>query len=161
MRQQIFRKFLEERGQRLTKERSAVLHKAFSYKGHFDPETLYVEIRKRGLKASRASVYRTLSLMCECGLVEKVSKTEHGTIYEQALGRPHHDHMVCIRCGKVIEFYSESLEKLQEETCREHGFNGKSHTLEIRGFCKDCRGLKNISEGDNSNGKGNNPVNLT
>lgn len=153
MRQKIFRQFLEERGQRLTKERNAVLKKAFSCKGHFDPETLYMDMRKMGMKASRASVYRTLNLLCECGLVEKVSKTEHGTIYEQSLGRQHHDHMVCINCGKVIEFYSENLEKLQEELCRERGFKGKSHTLEIRGFCENCRTEENVVKGEyNSHG---------
>lgn len=152
MRKSLFRQFLEEKGLRLTKERNAVLEKAFSCRGHFDPETLYVDMRKRGMKASRASVYRTLNLLCECGLVEKVSKTEHGTIYEQALGRPHHDHMVCINCGKVIEFYSESLERLQEEMCREHAFTGKSHTLEIRGYCGVCAKKMNVSEGENSHG---------
>jgi Fur family ferric uptake transcriptional regulator len=145
MRQKLFRQFLEERGQRLTRERNAVLEKAFSCKGHFDPESLYLDMRKRGMKASRASVYRTLNLLCECGLVEKVSKTEHGTIYEQALERPHHDHMVCLNCGKVIEFYSESLEKLQEEICREQDFAGKTHTLEIRGYCGRCATGKKVS----------------
>lgn len=152
MRQEIFRQYLEKKGQRLTKERSAILHEAFSSDGHFDPETLYMEMKKRGMKASRASVYRTLSLLCECGLVEKVSKTEHGTIYEQALGRQHHDHMVCINCGKVIEFFSESLEKLQEEICRIQDFTGKSHTLEIRGYCGNCKEDTTVSEGENVNG---------
>jgi Fur family ferric uptake transcriptional regulator len=148
MKQELFRQYLEKKGQRLTKERNAVLEKAFACKGHFDPETLYVDMKKGGVKASRASVYRTLNLLCECGLVEKVSKTDHGTIYEQAIGRPHHDHMVCMHCGKVIEFFSESLEKLQDEICREQGFRGKSHTLEIRGFCKECEKLKDVVEGE-------------
>jgi Fur family ferric uptake transcriptional regulator len=151
MQQNIFRKFLEDRGWRLTKQRNAILKKAFSCKGHFDPESLYMEMRKKGMKASRASVYRTLNLLCECGLVGKVSKTEHGTIYEHTLGS-HHDHMVCTDCGKIIEFYSESLEKLQEEICREMDFEGKSHILEIRGYCRHCRMEKNVSGGESSNG---------
>ncbi len=145
MRQELFRKYLSQKGQRLTKERDAILEEAFACDGHFDPETLYMDMRKRGMKASRASVYRTLNLLYECGLVERVSKTEHGTIYEQALGRQHHDHMVCIGCGKVIEFYSERLESLQEKLCREQNFTGKSHTLEIRGYCGDCGKRKNES----------------
>jgi Fur family ferric uptake transcriptional regulator len=151
MRQELFRQYLIKKGQRLTKERDAILQEAFSCAGHFDPETLYMDMRKRGMKASRASVYRTLSLLCECGLVEKVSKTEHGTIYEQALGRQHHDHMVCINCGKVTEFYSESLERLQEEICREQEFTGKSHTLEIRGYCGQCKKGLNGIEGEKLN----------
>ena len=151
MRQELFRQYLIKKGQRLTKERDAILQEAFSCNGHFDPETLYMDMKKRGMKASRASVYRTLSLLCECGLVEKVSKTEHGTIYEQALGRQHHDHMVCINCGKVIEFYSESLERIQEEICREQEFAGKSHTLEIRGYCGHCKKEENDIEGEKLN----------
>ncbi len=142
MRQELFRQYLEKKGHRLTKERNAILQEAFSCGGHFDPETLYMDMRKRGMKASRASVYRTLNLLCECGLVEKVGKTEHGTVYEQALGRQHHDHMVCLGCGRVIEFYSSSLERLQEEICREQNFEGKTHTLEIRGYCGNCKTQK-------------------
>ncbi len=147
---EIFKRFLEEKGQRLTKERSVILREAFACEGHFDPETLYADMKRRGMKASRASVYRTLSLLCECGLVEKVSKTEHGTIYEQRHGRQHHDHMVCLSCGKVIEFYSEHLEKLQDAICREKNFTGKSHTLEIRGYCGVCASHHD-SEGENAN----------
>jgi len=153
MQQNIFRKFLEERGWHLTKQRNAILHKVFSCDSHFDPESLYMEIRGKGIKASRASVYRTLNLLCECGLVKKVSKTEHGTIYEYTHDH-HHDHMVCIGCGKIIEFYSESLERLQDDICREQDFEGKSHILEIRGYCGHCqrRMVKNILKGDSSNG---------
>jgi len=153
MQQSIFRKFLEERGGHLTKQRNAILQKAFSCEGHFDPESLYMEMRKKGMKASRASVYRTLKLHCACGLVEKVNKTEQGTTYEHTLGH-HHDHMVCIGCGKIIEFYSENLEKLQDEICREQDFEGKSHVLEIRGYCGHCqrRMEKNIRKGESSNG---------
>jgi Fur family transcriptional regulator, ferric uptake regulator len=152
MRQKKFKQFLELRGQRLTKERNAVLQKAFSCKGHFDPESLYLAMREKGMKASRASVYRTLNLLCECELVEKVSKTEQGTIYEHSLGRKHHDHMVCIKCGKIIEFYSEKLEKLQEKICRELDFKGKNHTLEIRGYCRHCQKGQNVLEEEGSHG---------
>lgn len=148
MRLEIFKQYLVKKGQRMTKERNAILQEAFSCDGHFDTETLYMDMKKRGMKASRASVYRTLNLLFECGLVAKVSKSEHGTIYEKALGRQHHDHMVCMNCGSVIEFYSESLERLQEEICRERGFSGKSHTLEIRGYCEECSKVGSDSEGE-------------
>ena len=138
----IFRNFLEERGQKLTKEREAILKEIFSFDGHFEPETLYLKIRESGLKASRASVYRTLHLLYECGLIDRVRKTEHGTIYECTYGHEHHDHMLCARCGKVIEFYSEDLERLQDELCKKQEFEGTNHTLEIRGYCKQCQKKK-------------------
>jgi len=139
MEKKIFNKFLKERGQKFTKERAAILQRIFSYHGHFDTESLYLKIRETGLKASRASVYRTLNLLCECGLIEKVTKTEHGTIYECTFGHEHHDHMLCIGCGTIIEFYSEDLERLQENICRKQDFKGVTHTLEIRGYCKRCQ----------------------
>jgi len=139
MEKKIFNKFLKERGQKFTKERSAILQRIFSYHGHFDTESLYLNIRETGLKASRASVYRTLNLLCECGLIEKVTKTEHGTIYEHTFGHEHHDHMLCIGCGTIIEFYTEDLERLQENICRKQDFKGVTHTLEIRGYCKKCQ----------------------
>jgi Fur family ferric uptake transcriptional regulator len=139
MEKKIFSSFLKDRGQRFTKERAAILQKTLSCHGHFDPETLYLKIRDTGLKASRASVYRTLNLLCECGLIEKVRKTEHGTIYENTFGHKHHDHMLCIICGNIIEFYSEDLERLQEGLCNKQNFRGVNHTLEIRGYCKKCQ----------------------
>jgi len=139
MEKKIFNKFLKERGQRVTKERAVILQKTFSYHGHFDPESLYLRIRETGLKASRASVYRTLNLLCECGLIERVTKTERGTLYEHTFGHGHHDHMLCIGCGTIIEFYSEDLERLQDNLCRKQDFKGVIHTLEIRGYCKRCQ----------------------
>ncbi|MFZ5906515.1 MAG: Fur family transcriptional regulator [Nitrospirota bacterium] len=136
---QVFSRFLKDRGWRFTKERAAIMEKTMSRNGHFEPETLYLEIRKAGVKASRASVYRTINLLCECGLIERVRKTEHGTVYERSFGHEHHDHMLCIGCGSAIEFYSDKLEQLQENLCRQQGFQGTSHTLEIRGYCRKCR----------------------
>lgn len=134
-----FGQFLKERGRRFTKERAVILMKALSLRGHFDPESLYLQIKETGSKASRASVYRTLNLLCECGIIGRVRKAEHGTIYERTPGDEHHDHMICLQCGKVIEFYSEELESLQDNICKEQGFRGRSHSLEIRGYCRKCK----------------------
>lgn len=136
----VFREFLGSKRLKLTRERIAVLNEIFSFPGHFEPELLYQRIKDAGIKASRASVYRTLNLLVESGLVEKVTRTEKGTVYEQAYGRNHHDHMICSRCGKFIEFFSQDLEQLQDAICSRNGFHGKSHTLEIRGLCESCAG---------------------
>jgi Fur family ferric uptake transcriptional regulator len=139
MENKIFQNFLGERGLKLTKERIAILKEVFSFHGHFEPEHLYFRIREGGSKASRASVYRTLNLLVESGLVEKVTRTEKGNVYEHTYGHKHHDHMICEACSKIIEFYSEKLENLQNEICISNGFKGVSHTLEIRGYCEKCR----------------------
>ncbi len=138
METKIFQNFLVKKGLKLTKERISVLKEIFSFKRHFEPEHLYLRIRESGLKASRASVYRTLNLLVESGLLEKVTRTEKGNVYEHTIGREHHDHMICDKCGEIIEFYSEKIESLQKEICRKNNFRGDSHTLVIRGRCKRC-----------------------
>ena len=142
MENKIFQNFLGEKGLKFTKERTAVLKEVFSFHGHFAPEDLYLRIKDSGSKASRASVYRTLNLLVESGLVEKVTRTDKGNVYEHTFGHTHHDHMICDLCGSIIEFYSEKLENLQEEICSSHIFQGKSHTLEIRGYCTECKKIK-------------------
>jgi Fur family ferric uptake transcriptional regulator len=138
MEKKIFQKFLVEKRLKLTRERIEVLQEVFSFHDHFGPEQLYFRLRSSGSKASRASVYRTLNLLVESGLVEKVTRTDKGNIYEHTFGHSHHDHMICSRCSRVIEFYSENLEKLQEEICKNNNFSGMSHILEIRGWCETC-----------------------
>jgi len=138
----IFQNFLGQRGLKLTKERIAVLKEVFSSHIHFEPENLYLRIKDSGSKASRASVYRTLNLLVESGLVEKVTRTEKSNVYEHTFGHTHHDHMICDGCGSIIEFYSEKLENLQKEICLGNGFDGRSHTLEIHGYCVECKKLK-------------------
>ncbi len=142
MENSVFRDFLGEKGLKLTQERIAVLKEVFSFHGHFEPEHLYFRIRDSGLKASRASVYRTLNLLVESGLVEKVARRGKGNVYEHTYGHNHHDHMICEKCGAIIEFYSEKLESLQDEICRQNGFTGLSHILEIRGNCERCGSTK-------------------
>jgi Fur family ferric uptake transcriptional regulator len=139
MENEIFRNFLRKKGLKLTKERTAVLSEVYSFHGHFEPEYLYSRIKDSGSKASRASVYRTLSLLVECGLVKRVTRTEKGNVYEHTYGHAHHDHMICDICGEIIEFYSESLENIQDEICEKNSFVGSSHALEIRGRCEKCR----------------------
>jgi Fur family ferric uptake transcriptional regulator len=142
MENKIFQNFLGEKGLKLTKERTAVLKEVFSFHDHFDPEHLYLRIKGSGSKASRASVYRTLNLLVESGLVEKVTRTDKGNVYEHTFGHTHHDHMICDLCGSITEFYSEKLENLQKEICLANAFEGKNHTLEIRGYCAECKKIK-------------------
>jgi Fur family ferric uptake transcriptional regulator len=138
MKKDVFKYFLKDRGLRLTKEREAIWDEVRSTKGHFDPEELHLSMRQKGQSVSRASVYRTIPLMVEAGILEQVERTDKHAHYERTIGRSHHDHMLCTSCGKVIEFYSDALEKLQDRLCRQYGFEGVAHTLEITGHCKAC-----------------------
>jgi Fur family ferric uptake transcriptional regulator len=142
MDKRAFRDFLKQKGLRFTRERDAIFREVLRTKGHFDPEELHNSLRERGVGVSRASVYRTLPLLMEAGVLEEVERTEKHAHYECTLGRSHHDHMLCLNCGRVIEFYSESLEKLQEKICRREFFDGVTHTLEIKGYCGKCKKSK-------------------
>jgi Fur family ferric uptake transcriptional regulator len=142
-----FRKALRDRGLRFTKEREAILHEALVRRGHFDLEQFHMDLLKKGLRVSKASVYRTLPILLELGVLEQVERTDKHAHYERTTGRAHHDHMLCLSCGRVIEFYSAALEKLQEAVCRAEGFRGASHSLEIRGYCRRCAGRAGAGRG--------------
>ncbi|MBI4824096.1 MAG: transcriptional repressor [Nitrospirae bacterium] len=133
----VFREYLKSKGLRLTEERRVIFKEVSLRKGHFDPDELYIDMRRKGIKPSKASVYRTLPLLVSVGLIEQVQKTDKHTHYERISG--HHDHMFCISCGHVIEFYSKPLERLQEKLCKVEGFQSISHTLEIKGRCNKCK----------------------
>ena len=139
MGEKVFREYLKSTGLKFTKERTLIFKDISSRHGHFHPEELYIGMKKKGLKVSKASIYRTLPLLLESGLIEQVERTEKHAHYEQTFGRNHHDHMLCISCGSVIEFYSEALESLQNKICIKKGFRGATHTLEIKGYCSKCR----------------------
>jgi len=135
-----FSEFLASCGLRLTREREAVVDEVASRRGHFDPEELHYALKDRGAKVSRASIYRTIPLLVQAGILGKVENTDMHAHYELVLGREHHDHMLCTSCGKVIEFYSHELERLQDRLCQAEGFKGISHLLEIKGLCSKCVG---------------------
>ncbi|MCD6423802.1 MAG: transcriptional repressor [Elusimicrobia bacterium] len=135
----IFKDYLRKRGLKFTPEREVVLREVFSLHKHFDAEQLYQNLYKRKKKISRASVYRTLPLLVRAGLITETLRCQGRTSYEHIFGHGHHDHMLCIGCGKVIEFRSEKIEKLQKEICRKYGFKPVEHRLGIKGYCRECQ----------------------
>ena len=134
-----FLTFLRGRGQRVTGERLALFDEIFAQHGHIDAEELLRAMQARGSKISRATVYRNLDLLVECGLARKQRLGSRGFLYEHVHGgQAGHDHLVCIACGRVVEFVSPGIAALQAEICRAHGFEPSHHTLQIAGLCKGC-----------------------
>ena len=131
------RNALKERGMRLTRARIIVLEEIFTSGEHLEAEELAARLKKKGV--SRATVYRTLSLLEKLGLVRRVIYGERHSHFERVIPRRHHDHLICVKCGRVVEFYDPRIEGLQEEVARRHGFEIVGHTLEIRGICSRCR----------------------
>ena len=135
----VFARYLKEKGLKTTRERTTLLEEIFSTHRHFDADDLVSRMRERGKKISRATVYRTLDLLYECGLVGRVRLNEEKYRYERLRRGEHHDHLVCQMCGKVIEFIEPRIEELQDEVCRRHDFVPVSHAHHIRGTCSPCR----------------------
>ncbi|HZF10882.1 MAG TPA: Fur family transcriptional regulator [Thermoanaerobaculia bacterium] len=135
---QQFLSYLRARGQRVTGERLALFEEIFSQHEHIDAEALLTAMRGRGLKISRATVYRNLDLLVECGLATRQQLGRRGFLYEHVHGGQRHDHLVCTVCGRVVEFVSAGIAALQTEICRAHGFVPSHHTLQISGLCNRC-----------------------
>lgn len=135
---QQFLQFLRSRGQRVTGERLALFDEVFSQHGHIDAEALLGSMKARGLKISRATVYRNLDLLVECGLARKQRLGSRGFLYEHIHPGQQHDHLVCTGCGRVVEFVSPGIVALQAEICRAHGFVPTRHSLQIAGLCNRC-----------------------
>ena len=134
--------FLREKKLRPTKERYLLLEEIMHTGGHFDADELYASLASRGLKASRATVYNTLDLLVECGLISKYRFGEGHSRYEKAFGRPRHDHLICLECGDIIEFVSERLDKIQKEVCEQRKFTIRNSTLQIFGICSKCASIQ-------------------
>ena len=137
--QDHFRKFLLDGQYRITAERFEVLDAVLAWNDHFDADNLFIYLKNNGSKVSRATVYKTLNLLHECGLVSRYRFSQGHAQYEKTTDRPHHDHMVCTRCGTIIEFENSRVERLQDDACAQYGFVPIYHSFQIFGVCLDCR----------------------
>ena len=134
-----FRDFLRKKKLKFTPERRQILTVVFSLHGHFDVDSLYEVLRRQDRRISRATIYRTLPLLIKSGLVRETMRCQGRISYEHVFGHQHHDHLLCVKCGKVIEFHSDRLENLQNRICQKYKFKPLEHRLGIRGYCQKCR----------------------
>lgn len=133
-----FHEFLRGRSLRVTGVREGIVRAALARKGHFDVDELTADARAQGIDASRATVYRMLPLLLQAGLIHETVSHGASRRYEAAAGQ-HHDHLVCTRCGRIVEFQFEAFAFLEREVAAKYGFalTGHSHTL--LGECGACR----------------------
>jgi len=134
--QRALARYLEEHSLKHTKQREAILEVFLSAKGHVTGEDVYQRVRDAHPHIGYTTVYRTLKLLCEAGLAH-----EHNfdgiTRYE--IAHEHHDHLVCMRCGKIIEFECEMIESAQDRIAAAYGFRVLRHRHELYGHCADCQ----------------------
>jgi Fur family ferric uptake transcriptional regulator len=137
--QGIVEAHLRKSGFRWTSQRSLIVRTALANHAHFTAEQLLELCRKHDPKVSRATVYRTLAVLEEAGFVEGLETGDGGRRFEHVLNHEHHDHMVCLHCGAIVEFRDDELERRQEAAARRVGFRIERHSLRIYGACRDCQ----------------------
>ena len=137
---QDLKKVLRAHELKATSQRIALLKLLNSTHEHFDAEEIYFELRKQEKNVSRATVYRSLEALVEQELVSKLDFGDGRMRYERSKGDDeHHDHLICERCGKVIEFFNLEMEAQQLSVCEDHDFTPTTHTMYIFGTCAECR----------------------
>jgi Fur family ferric uptake transcriptional regulator len=133
-----FERFLHRKDLRLTEARAAIVEAALARSGHYPIEDLIADLKARGIRGSKATVYRTLPLLAEAGILQPAIIAADTKSYETTFGRGHHDHLLCSDCGKVVEFEFEAFEILQRDVASKHGFRLSAHYHELVGICPDC-----------------------
>ena len=130
-------RYLEEHSLKHTKQREAILEVFLEATGHVTSDDLYNRVRHRHPSIGYTTVYRTMKLLCEAGLASERHFDDGITRYE--IAHEHHDHLVCVKCGKIIEFECAMIENTQEEIAQRYGFRVLRHRHELYGHCDACR----------------------
>lgn len=141
----VFRSFLKTGKNRITPERFEVLDAALEHKGHFGADDLFIQLKNLNSKVSRATVYNTLELLAQCDLLSKRNFGDNLNRYENNFKRQTHDHLICVDCGKIVEFSDARLNKIPQEVSEKLGFEMDSYSFNIFARCKNkkvCKGSK-------------------
>tara|TARA_B110000438_G_scaffold10776_1_gene10809 strand:+ start:2758 stop:3189 length:432 start_codon:yes stop_codon:yes gene_type:complete len=128
---ETLKNILKNEGLRYTKQRQGVWDEIRSSSEHRDAEEIYLHLNNNNIKVSRATVYRTIDVLVKNNLVRKMELGDGRALYEHKLDEEHHDHIICVETGKIIEFYNEDLENLQEDIVKKHGYKLVRHVHQL------------------------------
>ncbi len=127
---------------KFSRQRQVVLEVFAAASGHLDAYGLLREVQKNDPKISYSTVYRTLKLLSEAGFASFGRFGDRPARYEKAAARGHHDHLICLDCGAIMEFENQTIESLQKKMAQKFAFHMTSHRLELFGYCKKCHPLR-------------------
>ncbi|HXG91891.1 MAG TPA: transcriptional repressor [Blastocatellia bacterium] len=136
---QLFHEHLKRARLKRTSQRDLILDVFLDIEGHVSSEDLYSIIKSKDPTVGFTTVYRTLKLLKECGLARELEFHDGRTLYEHEYKHNHHDHLICTECGALIEFYSEEIEKIQDQITRRYHFKPLHHSHRIFGTCANCQ----------------------
>jgi Fur family ferric uptake transcriptional regulator len=142
---EIFLEHIQKAGLRRTGQRDLILEIFLKTEEHLTSEDLYFLVHREDPSIGHTTVYRTLKLLTEAGLAREVRFGDNKTYYEHHYNHAHHDHMICTECGKVIEFFSQDIENLQDQMADQFGFRPTHHSLRMWGVCSDCQEQRVVS----------------
>ncbi|RIK69221.1 MAG: transcriptional repressor [Planctomycetota bacterium] len=134
----VFREYLRDRGLKYTEERQAILRAVMKNDEHFEAEQLLLDMRQAGHRVGKATIYRSLKILVACGIVKEVHFSNKQVHYEHTYGQDPHDHMVCRRCGRIVEFDAAEVTRLRTLIAAQHQFHALSHRFAIMGLCEAC-----------------------
>ena len=122
---------LKKEGLRFTEQRKSIWDEITSSDDHREAEDIFLSLRKKNINVSRATVYRTIDVLVKNNLVRKLDIGDAPSKYENKIDSHHHDHMICLETGDIIEFYNEQLENLQDEIAKKHGYKVVRHVHQL------------------------------
>lgn len=135
----LFDRFLRENRLKHTAQRLKIVKRALSMPKHFSAEDLYQVLRRDKTPVSKATVYRTLKLLVDANFLDELEiGAREAKFYEPVHGREHHDHMICLKCGSILEFTDQKIEQLQDAAAAKNQFRVLSHSLKLFGLCRLC-----------------------
>lgn len=133
-----FVEFLQERDLKYTQQRRTILREALKAKNHFTADEFLEIVKREDRTISKATLYRTLILLTESGILEEHDFGNGRRSYEQRAGHGHHDHLICVRCQGILEFQNDDIEKIQERVASQRGFRVLFHSHKLFGLCRKC-----------------------
>ncbi|MCL5030534.1 MAG: transcriptional repressor [Bacteroidetes bacterium] len=139
---EIFQNYLKNGKNRITPERFEVLDAALEHEGHFGADDLFIVMKNNKSQVSRATVYNTLELLVQCDLLKKRNFGDNITRYESSLKKQVHDHLICMDCGRIVEFSNSKIKNLPEDICSEFDFKLESYSFNIFARCKNIKTCK-------------------